>query len=532
MSFLIVFFISFNLSAIEEKYDIVIYGATSAGVMAAVQSSLSGKSVVLIEPEKHVGGMTSNGLGKVDKNNILSIGGLAKNFFHRVWLHYQLDHAWKWERKPDTKIDFSPVKQTKWILEPHVAEKIFLDMLTENNIVVEINERLNRENGVVKDGESIRQITMESGRIFKGKVFIDASYEGDLMAAAGVAYKIGRESNSLYGETQNGIHPNVRRADIPKKIDVYLTKGDPNSGLLPRIFPTCGIDGEGDRGLQSFNYRMCLTKIPDNCIPVEKPSDYDESQYEIIFRALEAGLNKRTFFKFDFIPNNKIDANNNGSISTDFVGANWDYIEADYDDRERMADQHKSWQLGLIWTLQNHPRIHQDVKSYYEGWGLPKDEFMDNHGWPYRLYIREARRMVSDVVITEHTALGKVTVEDPVGMSSYQIDSHAVKYFVADDGFLMLDGCLFKPVPEPFGISFKAIIPRINQCTNLVVPVCLSSSHVAYGTIRMEPVFMILGQSAAIAASLAIDLHVPLQELPYSLLREHLLKEGQCLDLI
>lgn len=512
----------------EDVFDIVIYGGTSAGVMAAVQGSRMGKSVVLIETGKHIGGMTSSGLGKIDKGEHSSIGGLTKEYFHRVWLYYQSDNAWNWEQKPP---EDPSGNQTKWVLEPHVGESVFDSMAKEANISIVFSERLDRDYGVFKDEKRITKIVMESGRAFEGKMFIDASYEGDLMASAGVPYTVGREANILYQETINGFRPNVRRADIPRKIDVYLVRGSPTSGFLPRISAMIDAeDGAESRNIQAYNYRMCLTKVPENCILVDKPLDYDENKYEIIFRALEVGLKERVFFKLDSVPNRKTDSNNNGSISTDYVGMNWEYPEANYSKRDEIAKEHKSWQLGLIWTLQNHPRSPERVKNYYKDWGLPKDEFVDNDNWPYQLYIREARRMISDAVITENTAMGNVSVSDGIGLGSYQLDSHAAQYFVANDGFLMLEGCFFKPIPKPFPISYQAIVPKLEQCENLLVPVCLSCTHAAFGSIRMEPVFMILGQSAATAASLAIDLDIAIQKLPYPILRERLLNDGQIIE--
>jgi hypothetical protein len=317
----------------------------------------------------------------------------------------------------------------------------------------------------------------------------------------------------------------------PVQIDPYLIKGDPQSGLLPRIFPSAGGDkGEGDCGVQAYNFRMCLTDVPENSARIEKPADYDEREYEILFRAIEAGIAAKNIFKLDLLPNRKTDSNNNGLISTDYVGLSWEYPEADYETRKQIAFEHEQWQRGLVWTLQNHPRIPQNVRAFYAPWGLPLDEFIDNNHWPYQLYIREARRMISPLVITEQTVLGNIQVQDSIGLASYSMDSHAIKYVVNPSGFLGTEGGLFKKVLKPYSISYQAIVPARNDCENLLVPVCLSASHAAYGSIRMEPTLMHLGQSAATAASLAIDYNVALQDLPYPALREQLLNDGQVLD--
>ncbi|MDF3130961.1 FAD-dependent oxidoreductase [Kiritimatiellaeota bacterium B1221] len=523
-------------------FDIVIYGGTSAGVMAAIQAARMGKSVALIEPGKHLGGMTTGGLGWVDVGNPQTIGGLAREYFHRVWKHYQDEAAWKWEAKRVMKGQHAPLppdEQTMWILEPSVAEQVLEKMLGEAEVLVARNQWLNRESGVKMDGGKIVSIGMESGRIFEAKMFIDASYEGDLMAAAGVSYTVGRESNRQYNETVNGKTPLPKPGTLPR-IDPYQNPGDPGSGLLPRIqADRGGKEGEGDQEVQAYNYRMCLTKVPENRISIEKPTCYDEKNYEILFRFIEAGGMENDFFKKnlhgsilknDPLPNGKTDTNNNGYISTDYVGMSGEYPEADYATRHCIAQAHEQWQRGLVWTLQNHPRIPEHLRHPYAPWGLAKDEFIDNGHWPTQLYIREARRMISDHVITEHVARGKEAAPDPLGLGSYAMDSHATKWFVSPEGFMTRDGGMFHHLPQPFGISYRALVPKRNECQNLLVPVCVSATHAAYGSIRMEPIFMVLGQSVATAASLAIDHNLSLHDLPYDVLRENLLSDGQMID--
>ncbi len=525
-----------------EVYDIVVYGGTSGGVMAAVQAARMGKTVALIEPGIHLGGLTSGGLGWVDVGNTETIGGLSREYFHRVWKHYQDDAAWKWEKKHKMQGQhalLAPEDETMWIIEPSVAERLFDQMATEANVTIVRNERLNRGRGVIKEGQKIVSIAMESGRVFQARMFIDATYEGDLMAASGVSYIVGREPNSRYNETVNGIGPMPPPNHLPD-IDPYQIKGNPKSGLLPRVHPDWGGKiGDGDHGIQAYNYRMCLTQIPDNRVPIEKPADYDEKQYEILFRFIEAGGLEGDFFKNSLggsfikpspIPNGKTDTNNNGYISTDYIGKSWDYPEADYATRERIAKEHELWQRGLMWSLQHHPRVPEKVRERYTPWGLAKDEFTDNGNWPFQLYIREARRMIADYVVTEHIALGKELAPDPIGMGSYHMDSHAIKYFVSPKGFLTRDGGMFVRIPAPYGISYRAIIPKRSECANLLVPVCASATHAAYGSMRMEPVFMVLGQSAATAASLAIDSNISIHDVPYKALRERLLADRQIVN--
>jgi hypothetical protein len=518
----------------RDMYDIVVYGGTSAGVLAAAQASKMGKSVVLISPEKHLGGITSNGLGWVDINNFKIVGGLTWKYFNKVWQFYQKDSSWIWEKKHPIKgqlMEFHQDIPLMWVLEPHVGERIFNAIVFESKILVIRNERLNRNNGVLMDGQRIGQITMESGLSFKGKMFIDATYEGDLMASSNVSYIVGREPNTRYQETMNGIQFNIPNANKFINIDPYITKADPQSGLLPRIYSDAGGNaGDGDNGVQAYSYRMCLTDVPQNSVPIDKPKNYDEFQYEILFRALEAGIPAEDLFKLDLLPNRKTDSNNSGLISTDYVGMSWSYAEADYATRTKIALEHEEWQRGLIWTLQNHPRVPSAVQTFYAPWGLPKDEFIDNNHWPYMLYIREARRMVSPLVIDEQAVLGNVPVLESIGLADYSLDSHAVKYIVNSNGFLESEGGLFKKILNAYPISFQAIIPAKQECENLLVPVCLSASHVAYASIRMEPTFMILGQSAATAASLSIDLNVAIQDLPYTTLRQQLLSDKQILD--
>ena len=514
--------------------DVCVYGGTSAGVVAAVQAAKMGKSVVLIEPGSHLGGMTSGGLGAIDVGNPASIGGLTREYFHRVWRHYQQDSAWPREKKHYIRCQegrLPPGDETMWVVEPHVAEQLFEQMAAEAKVTVVRGERLDRKNGAHKAGARLTELRMESGRTFGARMFIDATYEGDLMAAAGVSFIIGREANSQYGETINGLRPAHPIGLVQQPMDPYVKAGDPASGLLPRVHPapTAPV-GSADRGVQAYGYRMCLTDVPENRVLIEKPAGYDEQDYEIVFRAIAAGHPKDRFFKLTLMPNRKTDSNNHSWISTDFVGMSWDYAQADYTTRERIAQAHEAWQRGLVWTLQNHPRVPAEVRDFFSPWGLPKDEFADHAHWPHQLYIREARRMIGGYVMTEKDCRRERRIEDPVGMGAYMMDSHLIRYCVGRNSVLAAEGGMGVHLLRPYSISYRALVPKAGECENLLVPVCLSASHAAYGSLRMEPVFMILGESAATAAVLALQKGVPLQKLDYALLRQRLLQDGQKLD--
>jgi hypothetical protein len=412
-----------------------------------------------------------------------------------------------------------------------VAEEVFEGFIAGHAIQVCRDEWLDRDNGVAKTGDAISSITMLSGKCFSGKVFIDATYEGDLLASAGVSYTVGREANDEYGEEWNGVQVGVlhHKHWFAKDVDPYKVPGDAASGLLPKISAEPpGEKGDRDRRVQAYCFRMCLSNHPDNRVPFAKPDEYDAEQYELLARVFDSGW-RETFSKFDPIPNRKTDTNNHGPFSTDNIGKNYDYPEASYERRREIIREHESYQKGLMYFLANDLRVPEEVRKEMSQWGLAKDEFADNENWPHQLYIREARRMVGTYVMTEHDVLNKRQVPRPVGMGSYTMDSHNVQRYVKPDGYVQNEGDIGVRAEKPYQIDFGSLLPKKEDCSNLLVPVCASSSHIAFGSIRMEPVFMILGQSAATAAVHALDDGVAVQDVDYQKLRKKLLEDKQVL---
>lgn len=520
------------------KADVIVYGGTSSAVMAAVQAKRMGRSVILVSPDVHLGGLSSGGLGFTDTGNKEVIGGLAKEFYQRLYNHYQKDEAWNWQKKSEYgnrgqhTVALDGESGTMWIFEPHVAEKAFEDFVRENDVTVHRDVWLDRSTkGVItKDGRIVSFRALD-GNIYEGRMFIDATYEGDLMAAAGVTYRVGREANSEYGEHWNGVQTGVfqHKHYFQQKIDPYKTPGEPESGLLPEISPDPpGAYGSGDNRLQAYCFRLCMSNHPDNRVPFPKPEGYDASRYELLQRLFDAGW-RDVFSKFDAIPNRKTDTNNHGPFSSDYIGKNYDYPEATYERRREIIEEHRKYQQGLLYFLSNDAGVPSDIRKEMNQWGLAKDEFTDNHNWPHQLYIREARRMVGDFVMTEKDVLGKTDISQPIGMGSYALDSHNAQRYVTAEGFVQNEGDIGVAPDHPYSIQYGAILPKQNECANLLVPVCVSSTHIAFGSIRMEPVFMILGQSAATAAVLAIQNEVAPQALPYEKLKAALLKDKQVL---
>ena len=528
-----------NQPEIKEVYnaDIIIYGGTSAAIIAAVEVVKSGKTVLIVSPEQHLGGLTSGGLGFTDTGNKAVIGGLSREFYLRVWLHYKDAAAWNWQNQSDfgnkgqETVAMDGEFRTMWLFEPHVAERVFEDFVKENNIKVLRGEWLDRNKGVVKKKGEIISFSTLSGKVFKGKMFIDATYEGDLMAVAGINFHVGREGNAKYNETFNGVQTGVFQHDhhFKSNISPYKIKDDPSSGLLPYISAEPpGEFGAADKKIQAYCFRMCMTNHPENSVAFPKPDNYDASKYELLLREFNTGRND-WFSKFDVLPNKKTDTNNHGAFSSDFIGMNYDYPEADYQRRAEIIKQHYDYQAGLLWFVANDPRVPDAIRTKMASYGLAKDEFKDNNHWPHQIYVRESRRMIGDYITTEHDVMQRIETPESIGMGSYHIDSHNTQRYVTSEGYVQNEGDIGVKPPGPYRISYGSIVPKKEECTNLFVPVCVSSSHIAYGSIRMEPVFMILGQSAAVAACLAIDEKCAIQDVSYNQLKKLLENKNQIL---
>ncbi len=534
------------------RREVVVYGGTSSGVVSAVAAARQGKTVVLIEPTKFLGGLTTGGLGATDIGNKRAIGGISREFYRRIYTYYKNPDRWTHETRGDYfkgRTVNSQNEDSMWTFEPHVASRIFDEMLREQGLVVcephdpaeklqlqsapitlLLGERLDLTDGVKKAGASIESISLESGKRIEGTVFIDATYEGDLMAKSGVGFHVGRESNATYGETINGLQKaRTIHHQFVKPVDPYVVPGDRASGLLPNITPMPeGQDGDGDHRIQAYNYRMCTTDIAENRVAWPKPDNYDERNYELLLRNFEAG-DMRVPWAPIWMPNRKTDVNNNFAFSTDYIGKNYAYPNADYATRETIVLDHENYQKGLMWTLANHPRVPESIRKIFQENGLAKDEFVENGHWPRQLYVREARRMVAAYVMTEKNCKRIEVVEDSVGMGAYNMDSHNTQRYVTEEGLARNEGDVQIPT-KPYPISSRSIMPKQSECDNLLVPVCLSASHIAYGSIRMEPVFMVLGQSAAEIACLALDQQRAVQEVEYETLKKRLVEAKQVLD--
>jgi hypothetical protein len=533
--------------------DLCIYGGTSGGVVAAVQAGRMGRNVVIAEPGMHLGGMTSGGLSAVDIGDPRSIGGIAREYFTQLAATVGVTLAWDQAFKGDG--GGGPATGGAYAIEPHKAEQVFTDMAKEAGVKVHFGAQLA---SVEKDGARITELVMKNGDIFRAKVFIDTTYEGDLMAKAGVSYTLMREGNAKYGETLNGIHytekylprtnhlkpgshgrvpggQGVWDRDFP--LDPYAVKGDPKSGLLPLINEgDPGKQGEPAPGVQAYCFRLCLSTNPANMIPITAPADYDPKRYEIVARFIEACLaigddmDLRWFSKHDPLPNDKWDFNT-ATFGGNLPGTSHGWPEANYTDRQKIAKEHENYHRGLLHFLATDPRVPEKVRKDMQRFGLPKDEFTDNGGWPHQIYVRQARRMVSDFVMTENHTFGRQPVAKSVGLGSYGTDVHEIRRIVKD-GVVAREGKVAsgRDGAPPYAVGYDSIVPKRSECENLFVTFALSSSHIAFASIRMEPVFMVTSQSAAAAAVFAMDNNQAVQDLDYETLKTHLLKHKQMLE--
>lgn len=506
----------------SHQSDVVVYGGTEAGVVAAVQAARMGRSVALVAPEQHLGGIIVEGLGHGDINsqwfrNDVAIGGLAREFYLRLGRKYGKH-------------------QPLYRYESHIAEEVFEEMLREAKVSVwrrrRLVEPLSSSVEFTPQSRTVRAITTHTGESFAGRVFIDATIEGDLLAAAGVETTIGREANSKYGETKNGIRAETTHAQFAVRVDPYRIPGDPSSGLIHSMQDeSLGPPGQGDANIQAYCFHPCLTQDPSNKLPILKPADFDRSRYEIYFRYVRAGGTLWT--PKATLPKGKVDLGSWHDLSANLYGMNREYPGGSYAVRQRIIRDHLSFTQGLLWVLANDPEIPEATRAAWRLWGLCADEFTDNGGWPRSFYIRDGRRMVSNYVVTEHHTLriNGEPVADPVGVAFWPTDVHSVRRIVRD-GAAYNEGFVFDDdIWGPFGISYRALVPRRNEAANLITPTCPSSSHVAYGAIRLEWTFMALGQSAATAAALAIEKDVAVQDVEYKELRKRLLADGQVLGL-
>jgi hypothetical protein len=550
--FFLSFLLPFVASAAVHEAEVCVFGGTSGGVSAAVQAARMGRSVLLAEAGRHLGGMTSGGLSAVDIGDPRSVGGLAREYFTRLSATVGTTLAWD---KPFTSKAGGPATGGAYAIEPHRAEQLFELMAREAGVRVLFEARLA---GVKKDGASLTELTLENGDVIRARVFLDTTYEGDLMARAGVSYTLEREGNARYGESYNGIHyaekyqprtghlmpgPNGRvpggqgvwDRDFP--LDPYRIKGDPASGLLPLVDAgDPGTHGDPAPGVQAYCYRLCLTTDPANSRPIAPPPDYDPARYELVVRFIEAclangdAMDLRWFSKYDPLPNQKWDFNT-ATFGGNLPGASHAWPEASYAHREKIAREHENYHRGLLHFLATDPRVPAKVRADMARFGLPKDEFTDTGGWPHQIYVREARRMVSALVLTEHHTFGREVAPKSVGLGSYGTDIHEIRRIVKD-GVVVREGKVAggRGGAPPYAIGYDALVPKRGECDNLLVTFALSASHSAFASLRMEPVLMITSQSVATAAVLSLTDGRAVQDVDYTALRERLRADGQVLE--
>jgi hypothetical protein len=521
--FILLLFI-FRTGRAEINYEIVVYGATPSGIAAAVAAAREGKKVIVIEPLNIVGGMMSGGLSFSDSNQMAreALGGLFEE------MHLRIEAIYK-KRGVKLPYDVSVKDNRKWMYEPHVAEQVFHDMLKEAGVTIVLNETLK---SAKKKGTAITSIKTYSGKIYEAKVFIDASYEGDLLAAAGVKYRVGREGRDEFGESLAG-------ATYPKdKVAVDVTD---KKGKLMRLVNSKKLtpEGAGDHRIMTYSFRLCLSSDPKNQVPFTKPVGYDPGQFEIFSAYYAAHPTVRTPIDFYPLPGNKFDGNNGIALqlSSGLVGENYKYPEARPKKRQKIWEAHQNFTEGLLYFLQNDESMPAAIRKQMSGFGYAKDEFANSKHFPPVLYVREGRRMVGEYFLTEADILTNVSKEDAVGISSFPIDSHDCQRIATPDGGFINEGTIFpvhvkgRYIGQPHQIPYRALTPKVAECSNLLVPVCVSSSHVAFSSIRVEPTWIVLGQSAGIAAAMAVEQSSKVQDVLYDSLSKRLRAQKQKLEL-
>lgn len=506
------------VAAGAQNYDLAVYGGTAGGVITAVSGARMGLKTVLLEPRRHIGGMVSGGLSRTDVGKREVIGGYSLEFYWRAGNAYNMTQY---------------LQEIAWLVEPKVAENIFRKMLADAGVTVHFNQRLREKEGVRKSGGRIQAITMEDGAQYTARMFADCTYEGDLMAQAGVTYTWGRESSAQHGETLAGV-----RGETPKhQFLVDLSPKGADGKLLPEVSAApAAAPGSADRMVQAYNFRMILSHDPANQVAYPKPAHYDPARFELFARLLD-GMQKKQgrparlgeVLSIITVPNQKADINNNGAFSTDYIGKSWDYPNASYARREEIWRDHEEYTRQLFWFLAHDRRVPPSLQKEANEWGLAKDEFLDTDHWPNQLYIREARRMVGEYVMSQKDIQTELTKADPIGMGSYNSDSHNVQRVVNRDGFVRNEGDMQVAV-EPYQIPYGVLVPKKNEVENLLVPVCFSATHVAYSTLRMEPQYMILGQAAGVAAAMAIRGRLAVQDIDRLALTRTLVEHGAILE--
>ncbi len=501
-----------------QSFDLVVYGGTAGGVITAVRGAREGLSVALLEPGSHLGGMATGGLSRTDFGKKEVIGGDALEFYWRVGRKYEIGRY---------------AQDVAWFYEPKVGEQVLREMLAEAKVRVLMRHRLREKTGVRKQGQRVVSITTEDGAVFAAKVFADCSYEGDLMAQAGVEYAVGRESAAQYGESLAGVRDRTPYHQFLVRVSPY----DANGKLLPEVDPgSKAAAGSGDKKVQAYNFRMILSEDPANSVAFPKPPGYDPKRYELMARLIEAQTRQNgkppvmhNVTLIARIPNRKADINNQGAFSTDYLGKSWDYPDGSYAVRERIWRDHVNYTKGYFYFLAHDPRVPASLQKEVNGWGLAKDEFTDNENWPHQLYIREARRMVGEYVMSQRDIQTDLTKSDAVGMGSYNSDSHNIQRLATADGAVENEGDMQVSV-TPYQIPFRMILPKRGHAANLLVPVCFSASHVAYSTLRMEPQYMIIGQAAAVAAAMAVKEGKAVQDVSPAAVTSRLKELGTVLE--